>query len=103
MHNCEALNSGLDLFVKSIPQTSITDSQDVIYKPTTTIDVAGPIEFNISNSGSEYIDTAKIYHYHKCRIVDENGAPFKAKELITVNNLIGTSMYSDLTLEINGA
>ena len=52
----ECTKSELDLFTIPATQTSITKGQWIEYHPLSNITDTGPIEFNVSGTGEEYMD-----------------------------------------------
>ena len=70
--SCECAKSELELFEIPPTQTSVEESRFEYFYPLTSLDRSGPIEFKITASESEYIDTSKTYIYFKARILDEN-------------------------------
>lgn len=78
-HSCECAKGELELFEIPPTQTSIEESRFEYFYPLTSLDRSGPIEFKITASESEYIDTAETYIYFKTRILDENNQPLPEK------------------------
>lgn len=77
--SCECAKAELELFEIPPTQTSIEESRFEFFYPLTSLDRSGPIEFKITTSESEYIDTAETYIYFKARILDENNQPLPDK------------------------
>ena len=69
----ECSKSELDLFSIPSTQTSISTGQWIEYHPLSNITETGPIEFNVSGSGEEYLDLARTQLYVKAKITKANG------------------------------
>ena len=69
----ECTKSELDLFTIPATQTSITKGQWIEYHPLSNITDSGPIEFNVSGSGEEYLDLARTLLFLKAKITKANG------------------------------
>ena len=74
----ECTKSELDLFSIPATQTSITKGQWIEYHPLSNITDSGPIEFNVSGSGEEYLDLAKTQLFVKAKITKANGTALDA-------------------------
>ena len=70
---CECMLSQLEMFTVPVTQASIEKSQYIKFYPITSLDSAGPIEFCIVTSDTEYLDVSKIFLYTKNRILDGAG------------------------------
>ena len=68
----ECTESELDLFTIPATQTSITKGQWIEYHPLSNITYSGPIEFNVSGTGEEYLDLAKTQLFVKAEITRAN-------------------------------
>ena len=69
----ECTKSELDLFTIPATQTSITKGQWIEYHPLSNITDSGPIEFNVSGTGEEYLDLARTQFFVKAKITKANG------------------------------
>ena len=69
----DCTKSELDLFTIPATQTSITKGQWIEYQPLRNVTDSGPIEFNVSGSGEEYLDLAKTLLFLKAKITKANG------------------------------
>ena len=74
----ECTKPELDLFSIPATQTSITKGQWIEYHPISNSTDSGPIEFNISRSGEEYLDLAKTQLFVKAKITKANGSALDA-------------------------
>ena len=66
----ECTKSELDLFTIPATQTSIHKGQWIEYHPLSNITDTGPIEFNVSGTGEEYLDVARTQLYVKAKITN---------------------------------
>ena len=69
----ECTKSELDLFTIPATQTSTTKGQWIEYHPLNNITDTGPIEFNVSGTGEEYLELAKTQLFVKAKITKANG------------------------------
>ncbi|KAJ8048765.1 hypothetical protein HOLleu_01212 [Holothuria leucospilota] len=67
-HSCECAKSELDLFTIPPTQTSIERGDWKEYRPLSTNNTGGPIEFFVSGSGEEYIDLDQTQLYVRAKI-----------------------------------
>ena len=65
--------SQLEMFTVPATQASIEKSRYIKFYPITSLDSAGPIEFRIVTSDTEYLDVSNIFLYTKNRILDGAG------------------------------
>lgn len=75
----EILKSELELFSIPPTQASIEETRYVEYRPTTTLDKSGPVEFYLPPNDKEYLDLQNTFLYLKMRILDDSGNALKAK------------------------
>ncbi|XP_078357498.1 uncharacterized protein F54H12.2-like [Oculina patagonica] len=97
----ECTKSELDLFTVPATQTSITKGQWIEYHPLTNITDSGPIEFNVSGSGEEYLDLARTQLYVKAKITKANGGALDAETKVGPVNLFLNSMFSQVDVSLN--
>ena len=90
----ECTKSDLDLFTSPATQTSITKGQWIEYHPLSNITDSGPIEFNVSGSGEEYLDLARTLLFLKAKITKANGIAIDLKEQVGPVNLFLHALYS---------
>ena len=70
---CECMLSQLEMFTVPATQASIEKSRYIKFYPITSLDSAGPIEFRIVTSDTEYLDVSNIFLHTKNRILDGSG------------------------------
>ena len=97
----ECTKSELDLFSIPATQTSITKGQWIEYHPISNITDSGPIEFNISGSGEEYLDLAKTQLFVKAKIFKANGSALDAETKVGPVNLFLPSLFSQVDVSLN--
>ena len=97
----ECSKSELDLFTIPATQTSISKGQWIEYHPLSNITETGPIEFNISGSGKEYLDLAKTQLYVKTKITKANGTALDPNEQVGPVNLFLHSLFLQVHVSLN--
>ncbi|XP_035226927.1 uncharacterized protein LOC118199235 [Stegodyphus dumicola] len=95
------VKSELDLFTIPPTQTAIEKGQFVEYHPLANIRDGGPIEFNISGSGEDYIDLAASYIHVKVKVVKADGSNLTDKEPVAPVNLFLHSLFSQVDVSLN--
>lgn len=93
--------SELDLFVIPPTQTAIEKGQFIEYHPLANIRDGGPVEFNISGSGEEYLDLSASYLYVKVKITKSDGSPLPEKEPVAPVNLFLHAIFSQVDVSLN--
>ena len=97
----DCTKSELDLFSIPATQTSITKGQWIEYHPISNIIDSGPIKFNISGSGEEYLDLAKTQLFVKAKITKANGSASDAETKVGTVNLFLHSLFSQVDASLN--
>ena len=97
----ECSKSELDLFNIPPTQTSISRGQWIEYHPLSNITDTGPIEFNVSGSGEEYLDLARTQLYVKAKITKANGANLDPNTQVGPVNLFLHSLFSQVDVSLN--
>ena len=97
----ECTKSELDLFTVPTTQTSIIKGQWIEYHPLSNITDSGPIEFNVSGSGEEYLDLARTQLYVKAKITKPNGAALDPNTQVGPVNLFLHSLFSQVDVSLN--
>lgn len=100
--SCECMKSELDLFSVPPTQTSIESATTVEYRPISSITDSGPIEFDISSSGTEYIDLNNSQLYVKAKIVKSDGQKIDANAPVGPVNGFLNSLFSQVNVSLNG-
>lgn len=93
--------SELDLFCFPPTQTAIEKGQFIEYHPIANIKDGGPVEFNISGSGEEYMDLSSSYLYVKVKIVKSDGSVLPEKEAVAPVNLFLHALFSQVDVSLN--
>ena len=75
-------------------QTSVEQGSWVEYHPLTTVRDGGPIEFEISGSGEDYIDFANTVLYVKAKITANDGTNLGADAAVGPANLSAQSVFA---------
>ena len=97
----ECTKSELDLFTIPATQTSVTKGQWIEYHPISNITDSGPIEFNVSGTGEEYLDLARTQLYVKAKITKANGTALDPNTEVGPVNLFLHSLFSQVDVSLN--
>lgn len=97
----ECTKSELDLFTIPATQTSITKGQWIEYHPLSNITDSGPIEFNVSGTGEEYLDLARTQLFVKAKITKANGTALDPNTEVGPVNLFLHSLFSQVDVSLN--
>jgi len=100
--SCDGTKSELDLFSIPPTQTSMEQGSWIEYHPLTAVRDGGPIEFEISGSGEDYIDFANRVLYVKAKITANNGGNLAADAEVGPANLFLHSLFSQVDISFNG-
>ncbi|MDJ0933677.1 hypothetical protein [Breoghania sp.] len=95
------MKSELDLFTVPPTQTSIDHGQWVEYHPLATITDSGPLEFNISGSGEDYIDAGNTLLSLQAQIVKADGTNLPDDAMVGPTNLWLHSLFSQVDVSLN--
>ncbi|KAK3087761.1 hypothetical protein FSP39_010279 [Pinctada imbricata] len=95
------MKSELDLFAVPHTQASIEYGHWVEHRPLSSITDSGPIEFNISGSGDDYLDLNNTFLYLQAKIVTaNNNANLDAQSDVgPVNNWLH-SLFSQVNISL---
>ena len=100
--SCEMPKSELDIFAIPPTQTSIEHGSFVEYHPISSITQGGPIEFDISSTGEDYLDLSDSYLHVKAKIQRADGTNLdNADQVGPVNNFLH-SLFSEVEVSLNG-
>jgi len=92
----------LDLFSVPPTQTSMEQGSWVEYHPLTAVRDSGPIEFEISGSGEDYMDFANTVLYVKAKTTTNDGGNLAADAAVGPTNLFLHSLFSQVDISLNG-
>ena len=67
-------SSSLDLLLLPRTQSSFQKGKSIDYHPITSLSDGGPIEFEVSGSGKEFLDLARSYLYLKVKVSKADGS-----------------------------
>jgi hypothetical protein len=96
------MKSELDLFSVPPTQTSIESATTVEHHTVTSLTDSGPVEFEFSSSGSEYIDLNNSQLYVKAKIVNADGSAIAADATVGPVNGLLNSLFSQVDISLNG-
>lgn len=91
----------LDLFSTPPTQTEIENSHWIPHHPLSSITDTGPIEFNISGTGEDYLDLANTYLYIKAKITKADGSDLAADENVAFVNDPIDALFTQVDLSLN--
>ena len=95
------MKSELDLFAVPPTQASIEQGLWVEHRPLSTITDAGPLEFNISGTGDDYLDLGNTFLYLQVQITADNDANLaNDADVGPVNNWMH-SLFSQVNISLN--
>ena len=97
----ECTKSELDLFTIPATQTSIAKGQWIEFHPLSNITDTGPVKFNVSGTGEEYLDLAKTQLLVKAKITKENGTALDAETKVGPMNLFLHFLFSQVDVSLN--
>ena len=97
----ECTKSELDLFTIPATQTSITKGQWIEYHLLRNIKDSGPVEFDVSGTGEEYLDLARTQLFVKARITKANGNALDPNAEVGSVNLFLQSLFSQVDVSLN--
>jgi len=102
MNSCMCVKSELDLFSVPPTQTSIASGSTVVVHPVSSVrDSAGPIQFSIVGSTSDYLDLSNTFLHLGVKITKEDGSDL-ADDDASPANLFMHSLFSQVDIELNG-
>lgn len=93
--------SELDLFIIPPTQTAIEKGYFVEYHPLANIRDGGPVEFNISGNGEDYIDLSASHLHVKVKITKLDGSILAADEPVAPVNLFLHALFSQVDISLN--
>ena len=100
--SCECAKSELDVFSVSPTQTSIEYGNYVEYHPLSSITDSGPIEFDVSFSGQNYLVFSSTQLLVKVKLIRGNGVDITDADHLGGVNLFLHSLFQQLDVSING-
>jgi hypothetical protein len=100
--SCECTKTELDLFAVPPTQTSIETGVFCDYHPLTSIGDGGPIEFEVSGTGENYIDLSNTYLYIKAKVIKLDGTNIADDAAVGPTNNFLHSLFSQVDIALNG-
>ena len=99
--SCECAKTELDVFSVPPTQTSIEYGNYVEYHPLSSITDSGPIEFDVSSSGQNYLDFANTQLLVKAKITRGNGDDITDADRVGGVNLFLHSLFQQVDVSLN--
>ncbi|XP_054715550.1 uncharacterized protein F54H12.2-like [Uloborus diversus] len=97
----ECAKSELDLFSLPPTQTVIESGNWIEFHPLAHVADGGPLEFNVSGSGENYLDCSQTLLFVTAKIVKTDGKPIAAESKVGPVNLFLHSMFSQVDMSLN--
>ena len=98
----ECTKSELDLFSMPPTQTSLESGRWVDFHPLSNISDNGPIEFQVSGAGTEYMNLSQTQLYVKVKVTKADGSALDPDTKVGPTNLLLHSMFSQVDVSLNG-
>ncbi|XP_041362090.1 uncharacterized protein F54H12.2-like [Gigantopelta aegis] len=98
----EGLPSALDLFSMPPYQTSVFQHYYVDVRPVSQITDSSPVEFQISNSGSDYVDLKRSRLHVKLKVSHSDGTVLGKDEHVAPVNLFMQALWSQVAVYLQG-
>lgn len=100
----ECMKSELDLFKPRHVQTSILKTEEISYKPLTSLENQSVIEFSCQGHGDTYLDLASINLRLKIQVTKSDGGLYKAADADQpgIANNILSSLFRQVNVSLNG-
>ena len=95
-------SSSLDLFLLPPTQSSFQKGKSIDYHPITSLSDGGPIEFNVSGSGKEFLDLARSYLYLKVKISKADGSNLDGTSKVGFANYPIASLFNQVDVILGG-
>ena len=94
--------SSLDLFLLPLTQSSFQKGTSIDYYPITSLLDGGPIEFNVSGSGKEFLDLACSYLYLKVEVSKADGSKLDGASKVGFTNYPIASFFNQVDVILDG-
>ncbi|XP_041350764.1 uncharacterized protein F54H12.2-like [Gigantopelta aegis] len=98
----EGLPSALDLFTMPPYQTSVFQHYYVDVRPVSQITDSSPVEFQIANSGSDYVDLKRSRLHVKLKVSHSDGTALSKDEHVAAVNLFMQALWSQVAVYLQG-
>ena len=99
--SCECAKTELGVFAVPPTQTSIEYGNYVEYHPLSSITDSGPIEFDVSSSGQNYLNFANTQLLVKAKITRGNGDDITDADRVGGVNLFLHSLFQQVDVSLN--
>ena len=99
--SCECAQTELDKISVPPTQTSIEYGNYVEYHPLSSITDSGPIEFDVSSNGQNYLDFANTQLLVKAKIIRGNGDDITDADHVGGVNLFLHSLFEQVDVSLN--
>ncbi|XP_041349391.1 uncharacterized protein F54H12.2-like [Gigantopelta aegis] len=98
----EGLPSSLNIFTLPPYQTSVFQHYYVNVHPLSQISDSSPVEFQVSNSGSDYIDLKRTRLHLKVKVTHSDGTALATDEHVAPVNLFMQALWAQAAVYLQG-
>lgn len=95
-----AFSRRLALFHNFPTEAGVEQTEWIDIRPTSSPVHGGAVEFNISGSGTNYIDLQRTRLYVRLRLLHEDGSILSEKEKVALINLPLHSMWNQVDISL---
>lgn len=100
-HSCLASKPELQLFDDLPTQAAIENGYTTEYLPRGNLTDGGPVKFEVSGNGSDYIDLLNSYLLLELKITKADGADLAEEDVVGPINLIGQTLFKQIDVSLN--
>ena len=100
-HSCLASKPELQLFDDLPTQAAIENGYTTEYLPRGNLTDGGPVKFEVSGNGSDYIDLLNSYLLLELKITKVDGADLAEEDVVGPINLIGQTLFKQIDVSLN--
>ena len=96
----DIVSTSTEIFTLPEKEVALIDGRTSLYRPL-HINDTGPYEFIIPGKSTQYLQMSSIRMYVKAKLTLTNGAEFDDTKKIALCNLPGSSLFSQIEVELN--
>ena len=100
-HSCLAAKPELQLFDDLPTQAAVENGYTTEYLPRSNLSDDGPIKFEVSGVGSDYIDLLNSYLLLELKITKADGSNLANDDVVGPINLIGQTLFKQIDVSLN--
>ena len=95
-------SSSLDLFLLPPTQSSFQKGKPIDYHPIASLSDGGPIEFELSGGGKEFLDFARSYLHLKVKVSKADGSHLDAASKVGLANYSIANLFNQVDVILGG-